>query len=560
MLKGCGVVPFVIPDFRFSAKEAIDRGVISGVLEHLADVDPELQEVQHQARVSALSVLNRVAGPDSIIDQPWRPVEWAPVADAPPLAPSGLVAVAGEGQVVLSWIASPESDVKGYKVFRSTSSPATGGTLIGEPTVPSWLDTDVTNGVEYFYQVKAVDYRNDSIASAEVTATPDEIDAVPAAPVGVTATPGNGQVVVTWTASPEPDVVSYKVYRHTASPATGGSVVGTPTAATYTDSSVSNGTQYFYQVVAVDASQDSPPSSVVSATPVAPSGWGDGKAFMTGRTNQTTPLVFSNQSNIVIEDLMFDGTSNTAFHVNTSSPSNAMVCIRLVNCTNVTIRNVDFRNVAQPIAIFGGSNITIEYTRTHGIIGPANRLNIQCGNFVQTVQAPSNVKILNNKIKATATITPYGSSYRRQTEDIISLFSANGAEVAYNEIDGDGWQSDSGTGIILGDGGGSNQWVHHNTLLNPGQVGLAIAGGTGGLVEDNVVYQKPGYAGANIGAYCNNYYPGQPFGNNTFRNNRIWYRRQDGSSNSWWNPGGAAVSGNNYTDTSINPADLEVVL
>lgn len=276
------------------------------------------------------------------------------------------------------------------------------------------------------------------------------------------------------------------------------------------------------------------------------SGWGDGETFA-DRPNQATVLQYDSQDNFTIEDLYFDGTGG-AFQVNQSSPTNGHVCILLTNCNNVTVRYIDFEDVSQPIAILGGSNITVEYCRANGITGPHERFDVQNGNFVQTVNEPEDVYILNNKIIG------------GDTEDIISMFSAVTCEVAYNQVDGTGWSSDSGTGIILGDGGGSDQWIHDNTLLNPGQVGLAIAGGINGLIEDNIIYGPPGIPGSNIGAYCNNYYPAEPFGSNQFNNNRIWYRQEGGGSNSWWNPGGASTSGNVFEDTSLDPADYAVVM
>jgi len=91
---------------------------------------------------------------------------------------------------------------------------------------------------------------------------------VPATPAGLVATAGNAQVSLIWTGSS--GATSYNVQRSTAS---GGpyTSVGTPTAATYTDTIVTNGTKYFYVVSAVNAAGTSANSTEVSATPMAPS-------------------------------------------------------------------------------------------------------------------------------------------------------------------------------------------------------------------------------------------------------------------------------------------------
>jgi O-glycosyl hydrolase len=88
----------------------------------------------------------------------------------------------------------------------------------------------------------------------------------PAAPAGLTAVPGNAQVGLSWTASP--GATSYNVYRSTTS---GGpyTAIASPTTASYTDTTVANGTPYYYVVTAVNSSGESGNSSEVSATPAA---------------------------------------------------------------------------------------------------------------------------------------------------------------------------------------------------------------------------------------------------------------------------------------------------
>ena len=90
----------------------------------------------------------------------------------------------------------------------------------------------------------------------------------PATPTGLTATAGNQQVSLTWTASAT--ATSYHVKRGTT---TGGpyTTVGSPTTTSYTDSGLTNGTAYYYVISAVNSSGESGNSSEVSATPVAAS-------------------------------------------------------------------------------------------------------------------------------------------------------------------------------------------------------------------------------------------------------------------------------------------------
>jgi len=86
----------------------------------------------------------------------------------------------------------------------------------------------------------------------------------PAAPLNVTASGGNNQVVVKWSASS--GAASYLVKRATVS---GGpySSIANPVATNYTDIEVANGTKYFYVVSAVNGNGESSNSSETNATP-----------------------------------------------------------------------------------------------------------------------------------------------------------------------------------------------------------------------------------------------------------------------------------------------------
>jgi hypothetical protein len=89
----------------------------------------------------------------------------------------------------------------------------------------------------------------------------------PAAPTGLTATPGNAQVSLSWNASA--GATSYNVQRGTT---TGGpyTTVSSPTTTSYIDTGLTNGTTYYYVVAAVNSVGQSANSTQASATPAAP--------------------------------------------------------------------------------------------------------------------------------------------------------------------------------------------------------------------------------------------------------------------------------------------------
>jgi hypothetical protein len=88
----------------------------------------------------------------------------------------------------------------------------------------------------------------------------------PAAPAGLTATAGNRQVRLTWTASS--GAVSYNVYRGPAPGAERTTPIATGvTGTSYTNTGLTNGATYYYKVAAVNAAGTSPLSNEASAKP-----------------------------------------------------------------------------------------------------------------------------------------------------------------------------------------------------------------------------------------------------------------------------------------------------
>jgi hypothetical protein len=133
--------------------------------------------------------------------------------------------------------------------------PATGGWVrLAVPASVVGLDGATVNGMAFTLYGGQADWDQAGTVSA------------PAAPTGLTASAGNGQVTLSWNAST--GAGSYNVYRSTSS-GTELLVASGISGTGYTDGGLSNGTTYYYEVTAVNGNGESALSGEVSATPQA---------------------------------------------------------------------------------------------------------------------------------------------------------------------------------------------------------------------------------------------------------------------------------------------------
>jgi parallel beta-helix repeat protein len=188
-----------------------------------------------------------------------------------PAAPMGLSVTTGNGAVALDWEDNPEPDLATYSVYRSAMSDSGYIRIASGLLSSTYTDHTATNGIKYYYVMTATDtYSNESTESGWISATPGAGGDLtpPAAPVGLTATAGDGSVLLGWTANTEPDLAGYTIYRSTSTGGPFSVIVCGLTDVAYTDVAVDDGTTYYYMVTAADTSvNESAASAEVSATP-----------------------------------------------------------------------------------------------------------------------------------------------------------------------------------------------------------------------------------------------------------------------------------------------------
>jgi fibronectin type 3 domain-containing protein len=216
---------------------------------------------------------------------------------APPKPTDAQVVGVATNRLDLSWTDNAGSQADNYVILRSVN----GGTFTNYATLPpgsatppstyTWSDTGVVPGTGYEYHIEAVNVsgNNDFIGANAITLT------LP--PGSVTATPGTTSVTLAWSAPT--GAIQYNVYRGTSAGGEGATPIASGvTATTFTDTGLTTGTMYFYEVTAVNANvnhvpvlpAESAPSAEVSTTPGVPAAPASPTATANA-SNTATPTV-----------------------------------------------------------------------------------------------------------------------------------------------------------------------------------------------------------------------------------------------------------------------------
>jgi hypothetical protein len=283
------------------------------------------------------------------------------------------------------------------------------------------------------------------------------------------------------------------------------------------------------------------PTAAPTAAPTVapPAGSGAWAVPFLGRT-PSGQVTVNGQTNVTISGKQF---------VNLPTGEDAIV---VSNSSNVTITANDFSGNTGDIYVVDSTNVTVTWNRYRnvgdGSIGSGH------SNFVQ----------FN---RTTGGYIGHNKGLGGDTEDIISLFQSQGASAAdplvieANAFEGTTWSSGSGSGSMLGDGGGSHIVIRDNTFLSPGQVGIGVSGGTDIHVLDNVIYGAQ-RSSSNVGLYVWNQTSGTCSGVEVAGNTVRWYNAS-GAENPYWDSatcGAVAGVSTNDWHAALDPTSLQVAL
>ncbi len=230
-----------------------------------------------------------------------------------------------------------------------------------------------------------------------------------------------------------------------------------------------------------------------------------------------------------LNSIQLNGCTDVVIENNTVHDSDR-VGVGLDECREVVVRGNRFSRVSSGVYAHRSSGVRVLSNRCEDVRGPMPR-----GQMVQFDKVTGS----GNEVAFNLALNRFGQS---RPEDVVSVYQSRGTpdapiDVHHNLILGDptrgsSGKSDSGSGIMLGDGGGAFQVARQNLLLSPGQVGIGVAGGEHIAVTGNLVRGAASDV-SNVGIYAWNQ-SGKPGGNITVTDNAVHWTNADGVANDLW--------------------------
>lgn len=179
------------------------------------------------------------------------------------------------------------------------------------------------------------------------------------------------------------------------------------------------------------------------------------------------------------------------------------------------------------------SGILPSYSEGPIVISGNSGINIG-RNFIQLDKVNGEgIEIMNNIMER------QGSTLRSGADDVvdwISIFRSEGTpdspiHVYRNRAKGHGFDT-TGSFIMLGDEGGRYQLAEENIGVNPGQVGIGIAGGESITVRGNIMFSDESDF-SNVAFYSADYSTPNPCFNHTITSNRSYWTSNNRQNNVW---------------------------
>jgi hypothetical protein len=339
-----------------------------------------------------------------------------------------------------------------------------------------------------------------------------------------------------------------------------GSISGTPTAVGTTSVSIT----------AINAGGSTTATVPITVTaPVVVPPMPGGKASGT--------LTYSNQSNLTISGLSFDGAKGSVNLLTLNNCSNIHItlcrfsntngfAIYLNGCTNITVDYCFFTLVNMGVYAYKCAGTKVNNNQGLNRWAPVQYQN----NFAHWVQfnacTGSGQQVNNNIFEDVQGVAVH-------PHDAISIYQSSGVsgspiQINNNWIRGGqtagGWPSsgDTGVGITAPDVSGNYYEVKNNIVVNCGVNGIiVVATGNNILIDGNIMVcdnttMVTSYDGFTISGTVSAM---------TVSNNRVRWRTNTGSYTGYWFGGpstypGVTLTNNNWNDTSLTSAILPTTI
>jgi hypothetical protein len=248
---------------------------------------------------------------------------------------------------------------------------------------------------------------------------------------------------------------------------------------------------------------------------------------------KSEPLVIDGKADLTIRGLEIANPQGNGITIRNSKRIRIEDCkigpckgeaVNIYACEAVTVTENRFEAVSTGVYALDSSQIIVIHNRCLNVHGPFPR-----GKLAQFDKVTGG----GNRINHNLALNVLGKS---NPQDVINIYKSSGMaddpiQIIGNKIRGGG-PSVSGGGIMTGDSGGAYIVVRGNVLVDPGQYGIAIAGGHHIQILDNKVFGKR-QPFTNVGIYVWNQSKA-PSHDHTVRGNQVRWFSKSGMENAGW--------------------------
>lgn len=274
--------------------------------------------------------------------------------------------------------------------------------LTASVSATSWTDYSATVNIPAGTHTVTIAYPNDfrTSSTCDRNLRADKVTLVyststdstpPAAPTGVNATAGDGNVALSWAANTESDLAGYNVYRGTTSGGPYTKINGSLlTTRTYSDTGLTNGTTYYYVVKALDTTGNvSNPSTQVQGTPAGQTAVASFEAESMTIDPTSATHVFADSSASGGLAVSFWANDSITKTVTTPAATSVTVGARGDQCNgapnmvlqvdgqtimSVAVPATSWTNYSSPLTLAAGSHaFTVAYTNDMRVVGGCDR-------------------------------------------------------------------------------------------------------------------------------------------------------------------------------------------